>query len=332
MYSTCLFCNKSLGSNQVLEAFPVGRRLAFDPAKGRLWVVCRSCERWNLSPLEERWEVIEDCERLYRDTRLRTSTENIGLARLRGGLDLVRIGEPLRPEFAAWRYGDQFGRRRRNFYVRIGLAAGALVALNVGGAAAGIGIGAFGGLFGTIAQYIVGGDPNAVVARVQLSDGRVLPVKRRRLKSVALMEGVGDHLTLQLPEGKRDRFLVTGEDARNAMKVLLPAINHAGASRRHVAGAVDLLERVPDATGFAAYAARHATQTHARNLRALPYPLRLGLEMATHEENERRALEGELTALQEEWRRAEELAGISDQLLLPESVGQKLESLKHDIG
>jgi hypothetical protein len=24
-----------------------------------LWVVCRHCERWNLSPLEERWEAVE---------------------------------------------------------------------------------------------------------------------------------------------------------------------------------------------------------------------------------------------------------------------------------
>ena len=39
-------------------------------------------------------------------------TDNIGIARLREGLELVRIGPALRPEFAAWRYGDQFGRRR----------------------------------------------------------------------------------------------------------------------------------------------------------------------------------------------------------------------------
>ena len=113
MYQTCMFCNEPLGANEVVETFPVGRRLAFDAAKGRLWVVCRNCERWNLTPLEERWEAVEDCEKLFRGTRIRTSTENIGLAKHPEGLELVRIGEPLRPEFAAWRYGDQFGRRRR---------------------------------------------------------------------------------------------------------------------------------------------------------------------------------------------------------------------------
>src|SRR3954470_19741233 len=117
MYSTCLFCKSDLGANEAIEHFPVGRRLAFDEAKGRLWVVCRKCERWNLSPLEERWEAIEEGERAFRGTRRRVSTDQIGLARLKEGLELVRIGEPQRPEMAAWRYGDQFGRRRRRQYL-----------------------------------------------------------------------------------------------------------------------------------------------------------------------------------------------------------------------
>src|SRR5215212_5841926 len=127
MYSTCLFCNKPLGANEALEGFPVGRRLAFDAARGRLWVVCRSCERWNLTPLEERWEAIEECERLFSSTRLRVSTDNIGLARIREGLELVRVGTPLRPEMAAWRYGDQFGRRRRKHVMMTGAGVSAAV-------------------------------------------------------------------------------------------------------------------------------------------------------------------------------------------------------------
>jgi hypothetical protein len=111
MYTTCLFCNASLGMNEVIEPFPVGRRIAFDPEKGRLWVICPHCARWNLSPLEERWEAIEECERRFRATHLRYSTDNIGLAQLREGLELVRIGRALRPEVAAWRYGDVIQRR-----------------------------------------------------------------------------------------------------------------------------------------------------------------------------------------------------------------------------
>src|SRR5688500_17802565 len=138
MYSTCLFCNSDLGSNEALADFPVGRRLAFDAGKGRLWVVCRRCERWNLSPLEERWEAIEQAERQFRATRQRVSTENIGLTRLRDGTELVRIREPLRPEYAAWRYGDQFGRRRRRQRLTAGGGRGALGAGVPGGGLAGI--------------------------------------------------------------------------------------------------------------------------------------------------------------------------------------------------
>ena len=110
MYSTCLFCNVSLGTNDQLPTFPVGRRLAYDPAKGRLWVVCVRCGRWNLSPLEERWDAINECERLFRGTRLRYSTDNIGLARINERLELVRIGRALLPEIASWRYGTRLAR------------------------------------------------------------------------------------------------------------------------------------------------------------------------------------------------------------------------------
>src|SRR5688572_22935004 len=141
MYSTCLYCNNALGANEVVETFPVGRRLAFDQAKGRLWVVCRKCEKWNLSPLEERWDAIETCERLFHDARKRVSTDNIGLARLAEGLELVRIGAPMRPEFAAWRYGDQFGRRRTKAIVLgVGAAAvggGIIIAGSVAGVMSG---------------------------------------------------------------------------------------------------------------------------------------------------------------------------------------------------
>ncbi len=113
MFSTCLFCHSRLGKNEVVEHFPVGSRLAFDSARGRLWAVCPGCRRWNLSPLDDRWEAIEECERLFRSTRARVSTENIGLAPLASGVDLIRIGQPLRPEFAAWRYGSQLKWRRR---------------------------------------------------------------------------------------------------------------------------------------------------------------------------------------------------------------------------
>ncbi|MDQ6886075.1 MAG: hypothetical protein M3068_02150 [Gemmatimonadota bacterium] len=111
MYSTCLFCNTKLGANDAVPSFSVGQRLAFDAERGRLWVICPHCRRWNLSPIEERWEAVEECERLFRDTTTRVFRENIGLAQRPDGLDLVRIGKALATELAAWRYGRQLTRR-----------------------------------------------------------------------------------------------------------------------------------------------------------------------------------------------------------------------------
>ncbi|MDQ6717083.1 MAG: hypothetical protein M3Z17_01915, partial [Gemmatimonadota bacterium] len=131
MYTKCLFCHSELGANQVIERFPIGRRLAFDEAKGRLWVVCPSCSRWNLTPIEERWEAIEDCERRFRATHLRLSTEHIGLARLSEGLELVRVGKPQRPEMAAWRYGPNFRARRVKSLVIQGVSYGTMAAIAI---------------------------------------------------------------------------------------------------------------------------------------------------------------------------------------------------------
>src|SRR3954471_248109 len=110
VYTSCLFCHTDLGANHFVPTFPVGRRLAYDAKRGRLWVVCTRCGRWNLTPLEERWEAIEHCERLFRGTRLRMSTDNVGLAQFRGGFELVRVGPALLPEIASWRYGTRLMR------------------------------------------------------------------------------------------------------------------------------------------------------------------------------------------------------------------------------
>src|SRR3712207_5627211 len=126
MYSHCIFCGSGLGANESIEHFPVGQKLAFDAEKGRLWVVCPTCAKWNLTPLEERWEAVEECERRFRGTSIRTSTENVGLAKLPDGTELVRIGRPLRPEFAAWRYGGEFAARQTRAVI-LGVAlAGAI--------------------------------------------------------------------------------------------------------------------------------------------------------------------------------------------------------------
>lgn len=327
MYTTCLYCQKPLGANEVIEMFPVGRRLAFDAAQGRLWVVCRQCERWNLTPLDTRWEAIEACERHFAGTRVRLSTDQIGLARLAEGLELVRIGAPQRPEFAAWRYGDQFGRRRRRAILIGGGAVVAIGAVVVGAAAAGVGVGGFGGLWSNIPNMIKG----MRVVRLRTPDGRHLKIRGTALGRLRFR---GDPATgepfLSLKHGHRIEVF-RGSEALAAAGTLLPAVNPAGGSKHAVAEAVRTIEAARGSEGFLdAYLAetRYAPDRQATVARSA-VPTRLALEMALHEEAERKALAGELRLLEAAWREAEELAQIADHLLVPPEVEQQLEELKH---
>ena len=49
-------------------------------------------------------------------------------------------------------------------------------------------------------------------------------------------------------------------------------------------------------------------------LTSIPDDMRLALEMATNEDIERRAMEGELAMLEAAWQQAEEIAAIADNL------------------
>jgi hypothetical protein len=62
---------------------------------------------------------------------------------------------------------------------------------------------------------------------------------------------------------------------------------------------------------------------------SLPREERLALEMALHEEAERRAMQGELTELEAAWRNAEEIAGIADSLLVSPDVDEALKKIKN---
>jgi hypothetical protein len=132
MYRTCIFCSNPFGTNDSIEEFPVGDRLAFDAWRGRLWAVCTRCRRWNLAPIEERWEAVERCEKLFSESRLRVHSENIGMAKLRDGTRLIRVGKALPQEFAAWRYGDELVRRRKRIALWSGAGTVGAVAVGLG--------------------------------------------------------------------------------------------------------------------------------------------------------------------------------------------------------
>jgi hypothetical protein len=100
MFTTCAFCSGRFDGDGGPSGLGVGRRLAFDEWKGRLWVVCPKCGRWNLTPFDDRLERIETLARLAPQGRLLASTEQVALIRWQT-FDLVRVGRPPRVELAA---------------------------------------------------------------------------------------------------------------------------------------------------------------------------------------------------------------------------------------
>src|SRR5947208_1439357 len=130
MYRTCAFCNSKLDGDGGPSGLGVGRRLAFDEWKSRLWVICPKCSRWNLAPLDDRLEQIEALARAAGQGRVAAATEHVALIRWQT-YDLVRVGKPRRMEFATWRYGERLRARRREqlkFVVPVTVAAGGLAA------------------------------------------------------------------------------------------------------------------------------------------------------------------------------------------------------------
>ncbi|MCH7935097.1 MAG: hypothetical protein IIC36_13985, partial [Gemmatimonadetes bacterium] len=247
MFSTCMFCHRPLGANQVIEHFPVGRRLAFDAERGRLWVVCRKCERWNLSPLEERWEAVEMCERLFRDTRVRVSTENVGLAKHPEGLELVRIGQPMRPEFAAWRYGDQFGRRRKR-----------MIIYGVGGLVVASGI-IVAPVTSAVAPVLFGGwsfwRGERTRVKLRTDDGRVIKLRKPDLFGTRLRPADDAHgFRLEVPhrilpgsiwwwaKPRETKEWFEGAEAERLAGQIIPKLNRTGGKKRTVQDAVSEIE------------------------------------------------------------------------------------------
>ncbi|MES2307110.1 MAG: hypothetical protein V4558_16535 [Gemmatimonadota bacterium] len=312
MYRTCLYCTHDLEENTVLGSQAVGRRFAFDAALGRLWVVCPHCAKWNLVPFETRLESIDACERLFRDTRARYSTDNIGLARLPAGLDLIRIGTALKPEIAAWRYGRVLARRQRS------TSSLPLVEM-------------FRGIRRAFHNQHVLRDPwtdqlvqvplaallHATLAADDNGTWRLEVPYRTGLERLfgprePVLPSIRDVPSLGLFDG-RELFPTLGR--------LLPALDPGAQGSEQVDEALRLVESARDGSHLLEYVVgkplRFATQRRYV-VREVPTEIRLALEMTAHEETERRALEGELKLLEREWKAAEQLARIADRLAVGE--------------
>jgi hypothetical protein len=318
MYKNCIFCHGLFRRNQVIEHLPLSRRIAYDPQRGRLWAICHRCAGWNLVPFTQRWEALEECERAYERTSQIVHGDEISLARIVGGVDLVRVGRAGRSEFAAWRYGRQLSQRRRRRIAKTTVKAGGVTA--VAGAmvlyppllVAGVLAGAVWTRF-RLSELQDYGETQSPIAIVRDSDRKPHAVFRRDLGQLQLGRPTAGRADWILSFGSEYR--VTGPEALTSLGRLMPLINRFGGRRRHREDAVTLLDSAGSGEALLA-----DWRTHHSVIRMLPRHVRLALEMAAHEEGERIALAGDLFFLEEAWRQAETLAAISDNLLIPAKV------------
>ena len=327
MYARCLVCAASFEANEQLEHLPQGNRLAFDPQRGRLWVVCKACRRWSLTPIEERWEALEELEKLTRDkARLLSQTDNIALLRA-GPLEIVRVGRAQLTEEAWWRYGRELASRRQNWN-KLGVAgtvaAGAVL---LGGWATG-GMTLFGAWlvmghgsetvrdgarwlrFGSSAWH---GDEACAGCGYRF---RTLPYRERAALGLMPTGEPGKvELAARCPRcgSYRDGGLhLRGEQADRTLRRVLAYHHFAGASERRVVSAARLIQEAGSPQDLARIVVKDG-----RRLGDLQRTGGIALEIAVNEASEQHLLELELAELEAHWRREEELASIVDGELTP---------------
>jgi len=324
MYRTCAFCNGKLDGDGGPTGLGVGRRLAFDEWKGRLWVICPRCSRWNLAPLDDRLDQIAALERAASEGRVAAATDQVTLIRWQG-YDLVRVGKPRRLELATWRYGERLRARRREqlkFFVPMAVAAlGLAVAVNV---AAGGSVGVFvwntPRLVKRIYVEMVGRRKVALVEPpICERCGSVMLLRARHLEGARVTTTARDDMALLLrcPSCGAEGTMLTGSDAQFALRRGLTYLNLARGGRQRAEDAARLVEG-----SGGPYQLIHDVARRELTLRSLAPDRRLALEMAVDER-------AEVEELERQWKDAEEIAEIADGMLSSDSsVDEELRRLR----
>ena len=327
MYTRCLVCSTPFEENEQLEHLPRGTRIAFDPGRGRLWAICRTCRRWSLTPIEDRWEALEELEKLTTDkARLLSQTDNIALLKA-GPLEIVKVGRAQLTEEAWWRYGRELTARRRK-WDKLGftgtLAAGAVL---VGGWATG-GVTFFGSWLllshgtGTVqdaARWLrFGSSAWRGDHRCGECGHRQRTLAFRDRSAVGIFPGEQPgkvELAARCPRcGKyRDGGLrLQGLEAERTLRRILAYHHFSGASEKRVVAAARLIQEAGSPEDLARIVVKDG-----RRLGDLQRTGGIALESAANETTEQTLLELELAELEAHWRREEELAAIVDGELTP---------------
>jgi hypothetical protein len=318
MFRHCLFCDAPFPLERVVEGLPHGSRIAYDPERFRLWLVCDVCHRWTLTPLESRYDAIEALERLVRDRgRLGAQTSHIALYHA-DPLVLVRVGEAGRTEAAWWRYGRELVRRhewvqRRG--VRWGAASLAAVAR----------VGETLGLNPLELDPTRTDSPTAAILRLRFGpsawEGRArCPFCHSVLLTVPFdftwwlhprqREGgleVWVPCTRCDPWTPDNAYRLAGEDARRVLRRALAYQNVGGATQPQIEAAAQRIDHAGAAHRLIGDVSRRR-----QSLWSLGKAGTLALEIALSDAVEAEQLQAQARALEAEWRGASPIAEIID--------------------
>jgi hypothetical protein len=357
MYSSCLRCDRALGTNTEVVHLSVGRRIAFDTERGRIWVICSACGQWNLTPIEERWEALAECEALARSAEATSAGAEAALAQTASGLELLRVGGMSYGDIANWRYGLRAAERQRRQR---------LMLMPLAGLSIGLGLAAW-----TASHAPIAGVWTTLTVAVmsfilwlngprpwrRFTDG----VGRRRflwpwqVSDVRIIKSAlpGGPTELVVPRFWGEMRLRDLGAAR-ALASLLPQLSGAECSGVVIENAVKRVTAAEQASRKPRRNPGRAARRRARPRNApppvaprvrRPWELLLGdarvlyltaasperrvaLEMAVTEEVEQRELQARTEQLTEEWVEEEEIGAISDDLLVADDVRERMERLK----
>ena len=203
----------------------------------------------------------------------------------------------------------------------------------IGGVATGAISGALLGQSGNFVNLWMNGRTQA---KVRTEDGRVLKLKNPDLLGTRLRPSAdGDGYRLEIRKGKKKEWF-EGEEAERLAGIIIPRMNRRGGKKQTVQEAVGQIEDLGHPDDFLADVVQGDRYSDKKGVpgyvNKMPEPTKLALEMALHEEQERRALEGELWRLTRAWEEAEEIAAISDSLLLPDGTGDFIEQHRTEEG
>lgn len=327
MFKRCLVCHSPFPENESLEHLPLATRVAFDPSRGRLWAVCKECKRWSLAPIEERWEALEELEKLVRDrSRLLSQTENISLLRS-GRLEIVRVGRANLAEQAWWRYGRELTRRRKKFKsLSTAGAIGAGAAIWGGMATGGMSFIAAWLLWDNLPNKIpdaarwfrFGGDAWRGRTRCAKCGQTLSRIPYRRRDQIILV-GSGEEEPTGLAykckscgDFREGGLHLSGAEAEHTLRRVLAYHHFDGADDRTVTSATRLIQEAGSPEDLSRILLRNG-----KRLGELGRTGGIALEIAANESSEQRLLELELAELEAHWRTEEELAAIIDGELTP---------------